>query len=697
MSDLSNTTTHIKILSCKTSDANHSAFYGYERLTFTLWDNNSNTSAQILVEDNPDILCIFSDNAEEVIQLCVELDSPEYQDLSCYLITAVEDDEFINKVYQCGVKNIFPSSGFNTHLKHQLQSNLLITNEKKQSLLNREQHRKMQQLAKLGSFTWHIEKGSFYFPKATKDLLGLDIDGDFVSQSEFLALVDQVNQPHFSNMLKNIITTKISIKSNIKFRQPDHSFREFIFIAERRSITDKAVVYEGFIQDVSNLYLSSMHSLAYTDSLTGLANRRCIIDYLYNLEVQANQHGDTFSILFLDLDGFKQVNDQLGHATGDLLLIETTQHLQKIAQNNHFIGRLGGDEFCVVISDEDGRDKSTAEAFAIATLKSFDDLLFLQQHKIQASFSIGIAQFPLHADKISELLKAADTAMYEAKAKGRQCYEVYTQKLTEKNLNRIKLENELLKAYENNQFELYYQPQLSLSTQQMVGIEALIRWIHPINGMIAPDSFISIAEETGLIIQMGTWIINKACSDAQKLHQKGLKITVAVNISPVQLHSSDICEVVKQALKKSKLAPSFLELEITESSFQASQQNITIFNNLRLLGIKIAIDDFGTGYSNLASLSKLPIDVLKIDREFIKSIPHDESASALTASIIGMARIKQLKIIAEGIETIEQIQYLQAVNCDIGQGYYIGKPMEFAQIQMFLKQQQAMQKKIAYK
>lgn len=372
-----------------------------------------------------------------------------------------------------------------------------------------------------------------------------------------------------------------------------------------------------------------------------------------------------------------------------------TKNLQHITNEEHFIGRLGGDEFCIVIAND--HENTKARSIAIAILNSFDNSIFLQQYKIHTSFSIGIAQFPQHADNVSGLLKAADTAMYEAKSKGRQCYEIYTDALSKKILSRIGLKKELNDAYEKEQFELYYQPQLSLSTQKIIGLEALIRWIHPTKGIIMPDQFIDIAEETRLIIKMGEWVLNRACLDAQNLHKKGLKINVAVNVSPIQLASGNFCHIVKKALEQSGIAPSYLEIEITESSFQATKDNIDLFNRLHQLGIKIAIDDFGTGYSNLVSISKLPIDVLKIDREFIKNIPADNAASALTASIIGMASIKQLKVIAEGIENIEQIQYLQAINCDYGQGYFIGKPMEIAQVSMFLKRQLAEQNIISTK
>jgi len=291
------------------------------------------------------------------------------------------------------------------------------------------------------------------------------------------------------------------------------------------------------------------------------------------------------------------------------------------------------------------------------------------------------------------MLKSADTAMYEAKSKGKNCYELYSPSLTEKTLKRIMLEKEIYQAYQQDQFELYYQPQINLLTQKIVGIEALIRWIHPIKGMIPPDQFIPISEETRQINKIGEWVLNKACSDGKKLHDKGLKITIAVNVSPVQLHFGSFYEKVANALIESQLDPQYLELEITESTFQVTDSNIDVFQQLRELGVQLAIDDFGTGYSNLASLNQLPVDILKIDREFIKDIPRDHAIAGLTGSIIAMAKMKNLKIIAEGIETVEQIQYLQGVNCDIGQGFFIGRPMEFSQISMFLKQQKQGEKK----
>lgn len=425
----------------------------------------------------------------------------------------------------------------------------------------------------------------------------------------------------------------------------------------------------------------TLFELIHKDSLTGLFNRRHLLDYAQDLII--NQKDQSFSLLFLDLDGFKKVNDLLGHATGDLLLIEITEHLKELCEENYFIARLGGDEFCIVIVHQQSSDEP--EQIAQKIIDTFKHNVFLKQYKTHTSFSIGIATYPQNGQTLSALFKAADTAMYEAKAHGKNCYKLFTSEMSAKSLAKLALEKELLQAIEKQQFEMYYQPQVNLRTQQLEGVEALIRWIHPKKGLVPPDVFIETLEETRLIIEVGEWVLNRACLEAQKLHEIDVKVSVAVNVSPVQLEEENFFQIVENALHNSGLKAQFLELEITESSFQISQDNIDVFKQLRAIGVQIAIDDFGTGFSNLSSLNVLPVDILKVDKSFIDEIPHNQSSVAITGTIISLAHIKRLKIIAEGIESVEQIQYLQAVNCDIGQGYYIGRPMEFAQIKLCLK------------
>jgi len=681
---------HIKVISDNADIALLPAFKSCKHLSIDNWSKGTAYLAQIVQQEEVDILYLSAPkSSDDLLALCKALKSRSKEGLSIFIISLPKREAFIKQAYHYGVKAFIDLPIVGIHFEHQL---LKCT----QTLLyQKSKHARYQskvdshQLVKLCDFKWNQSQGYFYLSDEAKALLGISTSGRMLSQNDFLESLHEIGRLTTAHYFESIDVGEKQKQIKIKIQVPFDTFgySDVLLIAQLSKEPDGDVIYQGCMQNVGefNKRQGSSHHLAYHDSLTGLANRRYLMEHLQNLVLQNDQEAVQFSLLFLDLDGFKRVNDQLGHTTGDLLLVEVTQHLQNISSKDSFIARLGGDEFCIVLAYK--RLNNQGQKLAKKIIGDFKHSLFLEQFKIHTSFSIGVACFPAHGSNVTELLKAADTAMYEAKSKGKNCFELYSPLLTEKTLNRILFEKELYQAYKQEQFELYYQPQINLLTQKIVGVEALIRWIHPTKGMISPDEFIPVSEETRQINKIGEWVLNKACSDGKTLHDKGLKITVAVNVSPVQLHYGNFNEKVSDALITSGFDPQYLELEITESTFQVTDSNIDVFQQLRELGVQLAIDDFGTGYSNLASLNQLPVDILKIDREFIKDIPRDHAIAGLTGSIIAMAKMKDLKIIAEGIETVEQIQYLQGVSCDIGQGFFIGRPMEFSQITMFLKQQ----------
>lgn len=681
---------HIKIISDNVDIALLPAFQSCRHLSVNTWSKSIQQLSQIVQQEAVDILYLSSPpRSDDLLQLCKNLKSLAHEDLSIFIISMPKREAFIKQAYQFGVKAFIDLPVINVHFEHQLQKCIqtILLKDSKQALYQSKVD--SHQLVQLCDFKWNVTQQSFELSSEAQQLLNLKAESSHISQPDFIQTLHEIGRLSTANFLNSIVQGQRHIQTKIQVPFDTFGFSDVFLIAQLTVDKNQDVVYQGCLQNIGafNTQQSSNNHLAYHDSLTALANRRYLMEHLQNLILQSKQESVSFSLLFLDLDGFKRVNDQLGHATGDLLLVEVTQHLQKVASKDAFIARLGGDEFCIVIVYK--KLNGHGQKLAKKIIYDFKHSLFLEQFKIHTSFSIGIANFPAHGSNVTELLRAADTAMYEAKSKGKNCFELYSPLFTEKTLKRIKLEKEIYYAYQHEQFELYYQPQIDLLTQEIVGVEALIRWIHPEKGIISPDEFIPTSEETRQINKIGAWVLNKACADAKLLHDKGLEITMAVNVSPVQLHYGNFYEKVAEALKKSGLNPKFLELEITESTFQVSDSNIDVFNQLRQLGVQLAIDDFGTGYSNLASLNQLPIDILKIDREFIKDIPEDHAIAALTGSIIGMAKVRQLKIIAEGIETIEQIQYLHGVSCDIGQGYFIGRPMEFAKISQFLKQWQS--------
>ncbi len=430
------------------------------------------------------------------------------------------------------------------------------------------------------------------------------------------------------------------------------------------------------LKDMTELKASQSHiqQLAFVDELTGLANRPRFQQHLTDTINRANRLNSRFSLLFLDLDGFKDINDSLGHDAGDEVLRAMGRRLLRVVRSGDLVARLGGDEFCMVL--EDTEDDKVVTEVASRCLEEISRPLEVCGRTLRPRSSVGIAIFPRDGKTRESILQAADTAMYAAKRSGKHRFAFYTRELTEAAERKLSLEHDLREAIEQHQFELYYQPQVSLHTGEMTGVEALIRWHHPERGTIPPNEFIAIAERIGLINELGEWVIQSACQQASLWNDIGLPpFTVSVNISGSHFRSPKLIESVTDALRESGLPPERLELEVTEAVMQASDESIEVFQRIKELGVSIAIDDFGTGYSSLSSLKKLPLDCLKIDREFIHDMLDKSEHSVIIATIIGMGQALGLKVIAEGVERADHVLYLRGLNCNVVQGYYFSKPV----------------------
>ncbi|GGH78506.1 diguanylate cyclase (GGDEF)-like protein/PAS domain S-box-containing protein [Pullulanibacillus pueri] len=426
----------------------------------------------------------------------------------------------------------------------------------------------------------------------------------------------------------------------------------------------------------------TIHNMAYYDSLTGLANRNKLREHLTEL---LNKKEGYFAVLFLDLDRFKVINDTKGHSFGDLLLIHVATRLKKIVQNNGLVSRYSGDEFIIVL---DSLHRHEVKAIAQSIIKAFDLPLMINDEEFFITTSIGISLSPNDGLDQETLIKHADTAMYLSKERGKNNFQFYTPNLNEAYLRKIDLETRLRKAMEHRQLTLHYQPQFHLETGKIVGIEALIRWNHPELGTIPPCEFIPLAEETGLIVKLGQWIILKAIQQNKQWQQAGFPLLpIAVNVSVKQLQEEHFIDFIEKALEDTGLNAHYLELEITESIMQDVDQSIERLNALKALGLKIAIDDFGTGYSSLNYLQYLPIDYIKIDKTFIDNIIDKDTCGSIVTSIISMAQSLNFDVIAEGIENEKQVQYLIENQCKVGQGYYYSKPLPSQEIENLLKKQ----------
>ncbi len=423
--------------------------------------------------------------------------------------------------------------------------------------------------------------------------------------------------------------------------------------------------------------------LAYHDFLTGLPNRLLFRDRLTTALSRSNRADKKIGLLFLDLDRFKNINDTLGHDVGDLVLKQVTQRLQQRIRSQDTLARLGGDEFVMIV--EDIQDPRALSLVAEKVQQELAMPLVIEGHELFVSTSIGITLFPDDAPTVEDLMKCADVAMYRAKAAGRNTYRFFTNGMNEEVEEALFLENNMRKALQNDEFILYYQPQLDLQSGAIYGMEALIRWQHPTLGLVSPARFVPVAEESSLILSIGSWVLKKACAQARLWHEQGFPLCkVAVNISPRQFSQGDLCAIVAAALEEAKLDPAFLELEITESAIMNDMDSaIQTMKELVALGVSLSIDDFGTGYSSLSYLERFPISSLKIDRSFMAKIQPGGTNGVLAEAIIGLAKTLHLDVVAEGIETEFQKWFLTSHGCRFGQGFYLSRPIPAAECEAF--------------
>jgi len=423
--------------------------------------------------------------------------------------------------------------------------------------------------------------------------------------------------------------------------------------------------------------------LAHHDALTGLPNRTLFADRLEHALERARRDNVRLALLFIDLDRFKNVNDSLGHPVGDRLLREVTQRLEAAVREEDTLARFGGDEFVVMV--EDIRVGDSAARVAVKLLDALEAPIVLDQHEIFIGASIGISVFPDDGDSSEALLRSADSAMYEAKGAGRSTYRFYTAEQTRVSRERFELEGGLRRALERDELRVFYQPQEACAGGRLTGVEALVRWQHPERGLVPPDSFIPLSEETGLIGPIGAWVLETACAQARRWELDGHPLRVAVNLSGQQISRGDLYDVVRGVLGRTGLSAHLLELEITEGHVLKNvEQCIAALHRVKTLGITLAIDDFGTGYSSLSYLKRLPVDRLKIDRSFVSGIPGDQDDAAIVATILAMAHNLGMQVIAEGVETEAQLDHLLGARCCEYQGYLLGRPMPVDELQAWM-------------
>lgn len=468
-------------------------------------------------------------------------------------------------------------------------------------------------------------------------------------------------------------------------RKGGENFPAWVGITAVHDEEGDLVSYVCFFSDISERKASEqrIHRLAYYDALTHLPNRTLFQDRLHSALQHAERHDEWVVLMFLDLDRFKPINDSLGHAAGDRMLKDVAVRLSACVDGDDTVARMGGDEFTLLLQPRASREGALNRAIHVAEqiLASLARPFVLEGREFFVTASIGIALAPQDGDELSQLMKNADTAMYHAKERGKNNFQFYQADMNASALERLELESDLRHAQEQGQFVLHYQPQFSGDGRRLTGVEALLRWNHPSRGLVPPDDFIPVLEELGLVVQVGEWVLEEACRQLKAWHDEKIRIPkVSVNLSARQFAEGDLSARIAAVIERTGLPPACLEVELTESILMHDVTSaMQTLHELKRLGLCIAVDDFGTGYSSLNYLKQFPIDVLKIDRSFVDGLPEGEQDAQIARAIIAMAHSLNMMVIAEGVESQAQLDFLREHGCDEVQGYLLGRPMQAQQ------------------
>ncbi|MDJ0832297.1 MAG: EAL domain-containing protein [Gammaproteobacteria bacterium] len=608
-------------------------------------------------------------------ELCAHIqESAELRRIPVVLVTGLDDMDSINQAFDSGAAGFTHKPLNYTLLDHQIRFQIRASKVARDLHESSERLISAQKMAGLGYWRWDTQQDRFMISDQLQHMLDREANGNVTSLQDFLAYVHPEDHQFVQHSMQQ--PNHGSDGEGIDYRLLTGQNRVLI-VHQQIDISDEnESIILGTVQDVTSQKAAEkrIRQLAYTDELTGLASRAYFYKHLDEIIKSSRRRNEEFAILYLDLDGFKDVNDSLGHDMGDELLKIIAGRLTESIRENDFIARLSGDEFCIVLDNI--ADHVNAADTANRCLQAVNQPVKLGSQQIRPRCSIGIAHSPTDGEEVQTLLKAADSAMYAAKAEGKHRYAFYESAFTYEAEQRLQMEHDLRLAIEKNQLVLHYQPQIDVKTGKMNGVESLVRWIHDEKGMIPPDQFIAVAERIGIIKQLGEWVLHEACQQAAAWRDMGLdEFIVAVNISPIHFKDPDLVYTVKKVLKETGWPAEMLELELTESVVQTTADNLQTFNRLREMDVRISIDDFGTGYSSLASLKYLPIDCLKIDRLFITDMLKDSESSILLGTIIGVAHALGHSVVAEGVEERDQVMALSGMGCDTIQGYYFSRPV----------------------
>jgi diguanylate cyclase (GGDEF)-like protein/PAS domain S-box-containing protein len=617
------------------------------------------------------------------------------------MLTGLDDVESVNKAFEAGATDFAIKPINSVVLCHRIR-NLLRSRWTMDELQQSEARlATAHRIAGLGSWEWDLESGEIRWSDEIYRVFGVAPQSFAPGPESARECVHPEDREAWSAAREEAIREKKPFRIDFRILRPDGTVRFLHEQAEvRLSEAGRPVAMAGTVQDITDRKLSEeqIRFLAYYDGLTRMPNRRLFTERLEASLNVARRQKRTLALLFLDLDRFKQINDTLGHSAGDRLLKDVSERLGKclresdtIARGGPALGgdtvaRLGGDEFIVCIPDiTRGED---AAKVARRILESLKAPFRLADHEVFATGTIGISLYPHDGENVESLLKNADTAMNHAKEMGRGNFQFYDGSMNAKALQRLSMENSLRKALERDELLLHFQPQVDMTSGKIIGIEALVRWQNPELGMVYPGTFIPLAEETGLILSIGEWVLRSACAQIKSWQKEGHRaLRMAVNLSGRQFRSQDLIKNVREAAQAVDLDPHWLELELTETILlQDLEENVRTLRELKSMGLRISLDDFGTGYSSLSYLKRFPIDTLKIDRSFVQDIATNPEDGAITTAIIAMAKGLHIDPMAEGVERPEQRAFLYRQGCRLMQGFLFGKPMPADRLESVLRQ-----------
>jgi diguanylate cyclase (GGDEF)-like protein len=661
-----------------------------EHSGFLVWDaENGEQALEAFEEKIPDIVLLdVVMPGIDGFSVCSAIRSfASGHDTPVLMMTGLDDLESIESAYRAGATD-FITKPINWHiLRYRVSYMLRASGALEQLRESRAGLAHAQSLAHLGSWEWDLATGEIH---CSEEVYSLCCPEGRRDGNPILDPVHQLDRSFVLSTIEDAVAKGTA--SSFDYRISLAGDQERTLHAELATVQNESgesIRLTGTVQDITERKQAEeqIRLLAYYDALTGLPNRRFFLQQLEQALVFADRNDRMLAVLFLDLDRFKLVNDTMGHGVGDLLLQDVAERLLRCVRRSDclaraeedgpppLVSRLGGDEFTIMLSDIDHFQDVAKVARRILEAVSLP--YNLEGQDIFVSTSIGISLYPFDACTAGELVRNADGAMYQAKEQGRNGYQIYDESMNAKALERIRLESQLHKALKEEEFVIFYQPQISLRTGEMVGIEALVRWRSAELGLVAPERFLPLAEEIGLVMQIDQWVMLNACRQHKRWLDDGLPpVTLAVNVSGQHFARNQLLETVRSILSQSGLDPEFLALELTEGVLMDhTEKTINTLLSLKQMGVRLAIDDFGTGFSSLSYLKRFPLDVLKIDRSFINDITSDPDDAAITLATIEIAHTLKLQVIAEGVETPEQLEFLIENGCDLYQGHLFSQPV----------------------